>query len=481
VQLFTSRKPRCWPPRLFGFVPPLEALEHRLAPAVVTWNHASGGDWAVGSYWDAGHAPLDGDDAVIANLSGSAAVTYSSGVVTLNSLTSGAKLVLSGGSLTTTNNLTLTGSLTVQSGATLTISDGAAVVADDLSYSNVAIVVNGNGTLNTTNAHFTHTYNVGTSARLVVNAGAIFTTHGNTFDERISIPADYADDLTDNLGFQDVNISGSLSGGQSATLAPLGANTQLTQRYVFTGTFNVQSGASLTVIPGVGNGATLVADDLNYSNVAIVVNGNGTLNTTNAHFTHTYNVGTSARLVVNAGAIFTTHGNTFDERISIPADYADDLTDNLGFQDVNISGSLSGGQSANLVPLGLYSQSTQRYVFTGTFNVAAGAILNVSDGAAIVADDLNYSGVAIVVNGTMSTTDAHYTHTSTSARPLAWWSTPVPISRPQATLSTSAFPSQPPTPTCSPTTWVFRTSTSAAISEPVGQFIVCSFWQAVGS
>jgi hypothetical protein len=66
------------------------------------------------------------------------------------------------------------------------------------------------------------------------------------------------------------------------------------------------------------------------------------------------------------------------------------------------------------VPLGTYTQLTQRYVFTGTFNVAAGAILNVSDGAAMVGDDLNYAGVAIVINGTMNVTDAQFTHTFSS-------------------------------------------------------------------
>src|SRR5262249_21568295 len=129
----------------------------------------------------------------------------------------------------------------------------------------------------------------------VLNAGDIV---GNGFDQTIKIPAVDATLLANNLRFEDVVIqSGSLSSGQSATLAPRGTVTTVNQRYVFdaaTGNFNVQAGGVLNVT----SGSSVVAVESSYTIFGIVVNG--TMNVSGATFTHTGNFGSST-LQVNSG------------------------------------------------------------------------------------------------------------------------------------------------------------------------------------
>src|SRR5205814_2113405 len=118
-------------------------------------------------------------------------------------------------------------------------------------FNSIGIVVN--GTMNVTSATFAHTNNIGTSSLQVNAGGQLLASNstfawsgltlanvisssdltGNGFDQTISILAIDAAKLTNNLRFQDVVIlGGSLSNGQTATLAPLGSDTQLSQRYV---------------------------------------------------------------------------------------------------------------------------------------------------------------------------------------------------------------------------------------------------------
>ena len=84
---------------------------------VDSWLNDISGGWSVPSNWSTGQIPQSGNDVHIGF--SDITVTYSSGTVGLNSLTSTAALVLSGGTLPLQNNSTVSGAFTL-SGGTLT-------------------------------------------------------------------------------------------------------------------------------------------------------------------------------------------------------------------------------------------------------------------------------------------------------------------------------------------------------------------------
>ena len=150
---------------------------------------------------------------------------------------------------------------TVQAGATLNVTNPP-VVGDDFGES-PAIVVD--GTMNATGTSFTHTNTNPGDAAITISAGghlmasgcdfnwagmtlAVGSTlnagdlTGNAFDLPLSAPAIDAALLANNLRFQDIDIIGNLTTGQTATLNPLGTQTTANQRYVFTNIFTVQAG-----------------------------------------------------------------------------------------------------------------------------------------------------------------------------------------------------------------------------------------------
>src|SRR3954463_16437049 len=78
----------------------LERLEHRVVPVTNMWTTPAGGDWSNPANWNQGHVPLSSEDVVIPSLNTGAVVTHSTGTDTINNLTVGGSLTLTGGSLT---------------------------------------------------------------------------------------------------------------------------------------------------------------------------------------------------------------------------------------------------------------------------------------------------------------------------------------------------------------------------------------------
>jgi hypothetical protein len=136
--------------------PRLELLEDRRAPAVLTWVGPSGGEWSVGSNWDAGRAPAAAADAVI-DTPGVTAVHGQSVLDSVRSINGRGGLVMAAGGLINLTapstlgdftmfrgrfggpaDLTVTGSLT-WSGGTL-YGTGHTVATGTLDLSNTAIV-----------------------------------------------------------------------------------------------------------------------------------------------------------------------------------------------------------------------------------------------------------------------------------------------------------------------------------------------------
>src|SRR5277367_1594744 len=85
--------------------------------ALVTWTSLNSGNWSTGLDWSTGASPLQGDDVVI-NPAASVTVTYSTGTLSLDSLTTGASAMFdfTGGMLTTVNGYSFGGALTIAGG-----------------------------------------------------------------------------------------------------------------------------------------------------------------------------------------------------------------------------------------------------------------------------------------------------------------------------------------------------------------------------
>jgi Bacterial Ig-like domain/Calx-beta domain len=355
-----------------------------------------------------------------------------------------------------------TGTLTVSAGATLNITNGAVVRADEGSYTTFGIVVN--GTMNATGANFTRASINGYSgsSAIQVNAGGRLTATGSTFawsglslangsllnstditgnifNQDITIPAADATLLANNQSFQDVNLQpGTVGSGQTVTLSPLGTVTTANQRYIFTATtsnFTVAAGGALNIT----SGAVVIGAESSYTTFGIVVNGN--LNINGATFTRASINGYSgsSAIQVNAGGhlIATNNtfawsslalangsilvgtditGNIFNQPITIPAADATLLANNQTFQDVNIQpGTISAGQSVTLNPLGTVTTVNQRYIFTattGNFTVQAGAGLFITSGAVVTGAESSYTTFGIVVNGLLNITGATFNRAS---------------------------------------------------------------------
>jgi len=267
------------------------------------------------------------------------------------SLTSGQSVTLTPlGTDTTVNQRYVfnaaTGTFTVQAGATLNV-NGAAMFAAETSYTTFGIVVN--GTMNVTNgANFTHSSTYGSSA-LQVGAGGHLTASNSTFawdqlslangsilnsgdltangfDQTISVPAIDAPLLANNRRFQDVDLlGGSLASGQSLTLSLLGTDTTVNQRYVFTGAYTVQSGATMNVAANVialiqgsqtitDNGTLTfgAGDAVSFASAnatQIVVGSGGVLTLSGTAFSGSTSYTT--QIVINSGGQLTANNSTF--------------------------------------------------------------------------------------------------------------------------------------------------------------------------
>jgi hypothetical protein len=81
-------------------------LEDRWVLSPINWN-GQGGDlnWGNPGNWDLNRVPMMGDDVMIPTLGGSVSITHANGTDTVQNITSGTNIILSGGTLTVTGNL----------------------------------------------------------------------------------------------------------------------------------------------------------------------------------------------------------------------------------------------------------------------------------------------------------------------------------------------------------------------------------------
>ncbi len=293
----------------------IEGLEERVVLSTIQWNIAvapTGGSWDVGNNWDGGKIPGASDTAVINKLTGSGLVYLDSQAAdTVLSLTtdSTTTVKVDDGSLTLgVGDSTIGGPVEVVSGAKLSVATGASVQINN----GQTITVDAGGTLNTGAATVTQQEdNNGATEGILVNGtmtatgtnfpggpydnsrievganGSLTASNstfawnyfeldngskvatgnltGNIFNTTVYAPATDVQYLGNNASFQAIDLlAGSLSSGQSVSLGLIGTGSHANLKYLFTGAFEVQSGATLSFANGasvqINNGQTITVD-----------------------------------------------------------------------------------------------------------------------------------------------------------------------------------------------------------------------------
>ena len=421
----TSRRPAPKPVRP-RCRPRLEALEERNLLSVITWAAPVSGDWNTASNWVGGVVPTATDTAVIpfANITvthdtatanavqrlvSEAAVNVSDGSLTVGNATTSAQttsrldntLSVTGAGAVTLQNLTLSGTGTVQNSATL---DATA------SFLNVA-VQNNAGVLTSSGA----TFNSGTpfvnaaGATLADGVGATFATG---FTNQGTITLGVA-----GHGTVDLNVlNGTLVNAPVATVtfvvidaeaAPSSINGNFTNQ----GTVNGQGSANL----GQAGDTVSNSGTINVNNIF----GEG-LSVTGASFTNTgtLSIGSGLGLTVSGGTFTEDGTQTGAGRLTLlgtTADFTGNVStaatplaiENSTFNDstgtltnngtLDITGSTI---NAPLVNDGTLTAQGSTATLDGAFSNAAGATVTVTGPATLdVAQGFTNQGTITLTNG----------------------------------------------------------------------------------
>ena len=249
---------------------------------------------------------------------------------------------------------------------------------DTLSFQNTAAQIAVGGTLSATAT----TFNGYGNSNISVSSGGNITPTNCTFNLPIFVQYGNVPNLAGNVSFEQVNInSATLPGGSTLNLNSLGTNTT-NFSYVFPNGFNIAFGATLAVGANVSvaiayaqtitdNGALTFAtgDTLSFQNTAAQIAVAGTLSATAT----TFNGYGNSNISVSSGGILTPTNCTFNLPIFVPYNAVPNLAANVSFEQIEIiAGILPGATTLNLNLIGI-NTSNLTYVFSGGFNVTAGA------------------------------------------------------------------------------------------------------------
>ena len=311
------------------------------------------------------------------------------------------------------------------------------MTATDTSFSiagygdNARIQVNTGGHLVATNSTFGWN-NLGFSAGSVLNSDDLAT--GNTFNQTISLPITDIPLVANNAVFQNIDIlPGNLASGTLELTNSIATSPSPNLLFVFTGAFEVKSGATLKMDDGVNvslqdfnqsitvdlggqltvgaasvvqqeyqaNGTqgivvngSMTATDTSFSiagvgdNARIQVNSGGHLVATNSTFKWN-NLGFSSGSVLKSGDL---SGNTFNQTISLPATDIPLVANNAVFQNIDIlPGNLASGTLELTNTIATSPSPNLLFVFTGAFEIESGATLKMDDGVNVSLQDFNQS------------------------------------------------------------------------------------------
>ena len=155
----------------------------------------------------------------------------------------------------------------------------------------------------------------------------------------------------------------------------------------------------------VGAGATMAVTDSTFSrngnaveNAEITVAAGGHLTAAGSSFSLD-NVSLATGSTLAAGD-FT--GDIFSTTLTLPVADVPILTNNLSFNAVDITGSVTGSPPVTLNPLGTQTTVGQYYSIPSSLSVASGATLTIGTGATLYIPDQQ----TLSVSGTLTVTDA---------------------------------------------------------------------------
>ena len=284
------------------------------------WNTTTaptGGDWDTPGNWVGGVVPTASNNVVI-NLTSSGTVTHSTGAndAVLSLTTNGnTALSIGSGSIALGDGSSTLGSVTIGTGASLSVAAGASVLIQggQTITDNGAMNVTGasigfvagysattqilvNGTLSATGSNFyisggnyasSHSFQVDSGGELTARHHnlqhqraepgqrqhlELGRPHQRHFNLPIYVPFQDVALLANNQSFQDINIiAGTMASGQTLSLVPIGTVSTASLVYIFQGNFTVGTGATLTV----GTGTSVLIDP-------VTITDNGAMNVTGA-------------------------------------------------------------------------------------------------------------------------------------------------------------------------------------------------------
>ena len=273
----------------------IEALEDRLMLAADTWINPAGGDWATSSNWSSGALPGPGDDAVINALNPGAIVTHSQNVTdTIHSLAAAAPITLSGGELDLSGGTSTAGLLSDSSPFSLA---GGNLSLADVQAGTAVLATNHGGTLDGVTLGGTLTVSGGAitiAGGLTLAGGAVADVGGASGGEvdflgDQTIGGSGAFDFAGSAGT--LKLEGHVTFGPGVTVHGESGNLLITSGSLLNqgtiasdggGTIAIDGGAATSWSNAAGgsleaNGGTLTLDDAWSSAGQIVVN-NSTLN-----------------------------------------------------------------------------------------------------------------------------------------------------------------------------------------------------------
>jgi hypothetical protein len=192
----------------------MEILEVRqlLTTVPVSWNNPAGGSWDVASNWSDDAVPAL-TSAVTIDEPGNVAITISSNVESIASITSSNPLTISGGGLSFSANSSLTGGITMTGGAlTATGSGVTLMVTGTTSVSNASLYAQAGATLSldqmTSYVADGNTFQAdGANSELDVSGLASFTQHGYWDVDATNGGTLLLGGLTSLLGTQGISIN----------------------------------------------------------------------------------------------------------------------------------------------------------------------------------------------------------------------------------------------------------------------------------
>jgi hypothetical protein len=371
-------------------------------------------------------------------------------------------------------NASLGGNATLSDFGTITFASNNSLTFLNATFATTELIVESSGSLSAATTLFAATSLSDNTTELVVDNGGQFQASnstfaltevalnnnlgggdltGNSFNCPLYLPYTDIPYLSgpgnDNFQFSDIDILPATLASGTLALNEIGTGSTVNLLYVFSGTFTIDSGATLSVGTSVNvsmspSSAIDDAGSLNFAGsdtvtyvsgfgdtTQIVVENGGSLNTNNTQFETPDLFAFTSEITVNLGgqieannSTFTLTqlnlnnnltngdltGNSFDCPLYLPDSDIQYLSGsgnyNVQFQDIEIEASTLTGGTLSLNAIGTGSTASLAYVFAGNFTinlgatVAVGPSVNVDIGGGVAVDD--FGGFTFGIDDTVT-------------------------------------------------------------------------------